>query len=322
MVRVFAAYHYRGQSVHPVNNDDDDDDDAADDAADAADSTITTDDGDYDGTCGRSSTANATEFADDDHYDNDVDDDDSIDDDDADGDSSSSAANGGGSGDATVVLASAIMDDDHLIVAKSNHCIEIVPLTGTTSTANNAAAAGSDGDVLSSANGQQQQPPSTATLTFPTLDRVHRLLYCKQGEYGLGFSILKHHNCMCRILYDPIPPCKLLHRQLHHHAGIVVRCTAAGVVDRRRWRPDAARSLSYLHELVDRRSGHRLLQHGDSGSGRRKGKRSLLDNEVPELPWHSSSPDRSPLETLWAPSKGKTFVLQFLVYICKVPHSQ
>lgn len=114
MVRVFAAYHYGGQTVHPV------DDEAA-------------------------------------------------------------------------VLASAVMDDDHLILAKANHCIEIVSLLAPAAPADAAAdelddvptrSTDSDDpdDVNHNEAAQPQHQQRNTTLSFPTLDRVHRMLYCKQGN--------------------------------------------------------------------------------------------------------------------------------------------
>lgn len=111
MVRVFAAYHYGGQTVHPVDE------------------------------------------------------------------------------EVSHVLASAVMDDDHLILAKSNHCIEIVSLVAPPAPRPSSPA--SDQDCRMDDEEQPNEDDddelnhnegSKAALSFPTLDKVHRMLYCKQGK--------------------------------------------------------------------------------------------------------------------------------------------
>lgn len=95
-------------------------------------------------------------------------------------------------GDEETILASAIMDDDHLILAKVNHCIEIVSLSAGPApadkvadeldgvpTRSNELEASDDGHHNVAAQSQQRR---NTTLSFPTLDRVYRLLYCKQGK--------------------------------------------------------------------------------------------------------------------------------------------
>lgn len=96
------------------------------------------------------------------------------------------------------VLASAVMDDDHLILAKSNHCIEIVSLV-----ASRPCTPPDDSDVPMMMPAMEHMEPNadddvnhnegwktpSNTLSFPTLDKVHRMLYCKQGIMSILFLI-------------------------------------------------------------------------------------------------------------------------------------
>lgn len=165
MVRVFNAYRMRRSTAHAVVNDADDDDD---------------DDEDNDGNDDRNA----------------------VDDKGANpavkGDGTSAASGFSHLGSVplpSTMLATALLDDRHLIVAMDNHCIRIMPLDDQ---AEQLRLQSPPQPQPPPPKAQQQhlpqalppppppgaQPP-TPLLCFPTLDRVEKVLHCKQGNYIL-----------------------------------------------------------------------------------------------------------------------------------------
>ena len=70
------------------------------------------------------------------------------------------------------ILASCLMDSNHIILAKTNHIIEILSLND---------------DVNHNEDAAQPHKP-IQSISFPTVDYVQRMTYCKQGNTDFYYS--------------------------------------------------------------------------------------------------------------------------------------